>query len=145
MSSINSITATTAPPAQLYQQRHTFGPPPVPVPAECFDSEGHRWIAVVLVTLGEPGDRHTPPTPHAADSLRVGSVRRQAGPRAPLVLVGDLAVPAAVRRRLYGVALASIPAPEARRSAWADWHLARGEDLEHFDAEAGEAGATDGR
>ncbi len=143
MSSINSVTATTAPPAQLYPQRYSMGPPTVPVPAECFDPEGHRWIAVVLVTLGEPGDRHTPPTPHEADSLRAGSVRRQTGPRAPLILVGDLAVPAEVRRRLYGVALSRIPSPAAHRAAWERWHDDRTDELELFDAEAGAAGASD--
>lgn len=99
----------------------TQGPRTILVPGEYAAPDGRLWRALVRVRIGEPGDRHTPPSPHEAEGLEPGSVS-VALPSGSRSAVGYLAVPPRVRARIEAVALSRLPAPGAPASAWERWH-----------------------
>lgn len=101
------------------------GPRTILAPGEYTAPDGHTWRALVLIRVGEAGDRHTPSSDHEAECLQPGSVtittsdgRRHA--------VGDLAVSHYVRTRIEAIALSRLPAPGAPASAWERWHSDHG-------------------
>lgn len=99
----------------------TPGPRTILAPGEYTAPDGHTWRALVLIRVGEAGDRHTPPSDHEAECLQPGSVtittsdgRRHA--------VGDLAVSHHVRASIEAIALSRLPAPGSSTSAWMRWY-----------------------
>lgn len=103
----------------------TTSPRTILAPGEYVTPRGCVYRALVRVTLGEPGDRHTPPSLHEAEGLQPGSVtyttldgRRHA--------IGDLAVSRYIRTRIEAIALSRLPAPGAPQSAWERWHEEHG-------------------
>lgn len=99
----------------------TTGPRTILAPGEFVTPSGGTWRALVRVRIGEPGDRHTPPSPHEAEGLEPGSVT-YAEPDGSRSVVGYLAVPPRVRLRIETIALSRLPAPGAPQSAWERWH-----------------------
>ena len=99
----------------------TTGPRTILAPGEYVDPNGHTWRALVRVRVGEPGDRHTPPSPHEAEGLEPGSVT-YTNTLGAAHAVGDLAVPHVIRARIETIALSRLPAPGAPQSAWERWH-----------------------
>ena len=103
----------------------TTGPRTILAPGEYTAPDGRLWRALVRVRVGEPGDHHTPPSPHEAEGLEPGSVSVTL-PSGLRYAVGDLAVPHAIHVRIATVALSRLPAPGAPASAWERWHEEHG-------------------
>lgn len=103
----------------------TTGPRTILAPGEYVTPSGCVYRALVRVRVGEPGNRHTPPSPHEPEGFEPGSVtyttldgRRHA--------IGDLAVSRYTRTRIETIALSRLPAPGAPQSAWERWHEEHG-------------------
>lgn len=103
----------------------TTGPRTILAPGEYTASDGRLWRALVRVRVGEPGDRHTPPSPHEPEGFEPGSVSVTL-PSGLRYAVGDLAVLHVIRTRIEAIALSRLPAPGAPASAWERWHEEHG-------------------
>lgn len=103
----------------------TADPRTILASGEYIAADGRLWHALVRVRVGEPGDRHTPPSPHEPEGLEPGSVSVTL-PSGLRYAVGDLAVPHAIRTRIETIALSRLPAPGAPQSAWERWHEEHG-------------------
>lgn len=103
----------------------TTDPRTVLAPGEYVTPSGCVYRALVRVRVGEPGDRHTPPSDHEAEGLEPGSVT-YADPDGGVQAVGHLAVPHVIRARIETIALSRLPAPGALPSAWERWHEEHG-------------------
>ena len=103
----------------------TQGPRTILAPGEFVTPSGGTWRALVRVRIGEPGDRHTPPSPHEAESLDPGSVT-YTNADGEAQAVGDLAIGRHLRSSIEGIALSRLPAPGAPTSAWERWHEEHG-------------------
>ncbi len=103
----------------------TTGPRTILAPGEYVTPSGCVYRALVRVRLGEPGDRHTPPSPHEAEGIAPDSLT-YTGPGGARSAVGYLAVTARVRASIEAVALSRLPAPGAPQSAWERWHEEHG-------------------
>lgn len=90
-------------------------------PGEYVTTSGGVYRALIRVRVGEPGDRHTPPSPHEPEGLEPGSVT-YTNTLGAAHAVGDLAVPHVIRARIETIALSRLPAPGAPQSAWERWH-----------------------
>lgn len=103
----------------------TTGPRTILAPGEYVTPSGCVYRALVRVRVGEPGDRHTPPSPHEAEGLEPGSITVTL-PSGLRYAVGGLAVTARVHVRIATIALSRLPAPGAPPSAWERWHEKHG-------------------
>lgn len=103
----------------------TQGPRTILVPGEYITTGGCVYRALVRVRVGEPGDRHTPPSPHEVEGLEPGSVA-YANADGETQAVGHLPVSHAIRARIEAIALSRLPAPGAPASAWERWHEEHG-------------------
>lgn len=103
----------------------TADPRTILAPGEYITTGGRLWRALVRVRIGEPGDRHTPPSPHEPEGLEPGSVSVTL-PSGLRYAVGDLAVGRHTRAKIETIALSRLPAPGAPQSAWERWHEEHG-------------------
>lgn len=103
----------------------TTGPRTILAPGEYVTPGGCVYRALVRVILGEPGDRHTPPSDHEAEGLEPGSVT-YTNTLGAAHAVGDLAVPHAIRLHIESIALSRLPVPGAPQSAWEHWREEHG-------------------
>lgn len=103
----------------------TADPRTILAPGEYVTPSGCVYRALVRVRVGEPGDRHTPPSPHEPEGLEPGSVTYTTLD-GEVQAVGDLAVGRHLRSSIEGIALSRLPAPGAPQSAWERWHEEHG-------------------
>lgn len=94
-------------------------------PGEYVVPSGGVYRALVRVRVGEPGDHHTPPSPHEAEGIAPDSLT-YTNTLGAAHAVGDLAVPHVIRARIETIALSRLPAPGAPQSAWERWHEEHG-------------------
>ena len=99
----------------------TQGPRTILAPGEYVTPSGCVYRALVRVRVGEPGDCHTPPSPHEPEGLHPGSVT-YTNADGEAQAVGDLAVGRHTRAHIEAIALSRLPAPGAPQSAWERWH-----------------------